>query len=159
LADGPIQHAAHGRRSSWPEGAGQRVAAGPARGKDLAGRISGPFADRGQRLGAGQHRADRDAEHADQRVPSAASLAGSASWARSSSRLRHWSLHSAAGAAACAAAGMGMMSRQARRPSLVMGFDTHLIAGGRACAAFTGSLTRPSRTSQARTLPRPCLDP
>jgi hypothetical protein len=84
LADGPVQrvgvdagqHAAHGRLPWWPEGAGQRAAAGPERGKDLAGRIRGPLADRGQRLGAGQHRADRDAEHADQRVPSAASLAG-----------------------------------------------------------------------------------
>jgi hypothetical protein len=82
LADGPVQrvgvdagqHAAHGRLSGWPEGAGQRVAAGPERGKDLAGRIRGPLADRGQRLGAGQHRADRDAEHADQRGPSAASM-------------------------------------------------------------------------------------
>jgi hypothetical protein len=83
-ADGPVQrvgvdagqHAAHGRLGGWPEGAGQRVAAGPERGQDLAGRIRSPLADRGQRPGAGQHRADRDAEHHSQRVPSAASLAG-----------------------------------------------------------------------------------
>jgi hypothetical protein len=59
---------------AWSPGAGQRIAAGPERGQDRPRRISGPFADRGQRLGAGQHRADRDAEHADQRGPSAASM-------------------------------------------------------------------------------------
>jgi hypothetical protein len=61
---------------AWSPGAGQRIAAGPERGQDRPRRISGPFADRGQRLGAGQHRTDRDAEHADQRVPSAAPVAG-----------------------------------------------------------------------------------
>jgi hypothetical protein len=39
---------------------------------------------------------------------------------------------------------------------LVMGLDTHMIAGGRACSTFTGLRTRPSPTRQARTLPRPC---
>jgi hypothetical protein len=70
------QHATHGRLGRRPEGAGQRVAAGPQRGQDLAGRVGRPLADRGQRPCAGQHRADRDAEHADQRVPSAAPVAG-----------------------------------------------------------------------------------
>ena len=36
-----------------------------------------------------------------------------------------------------------MMSRQARRSGLVMGFDTHMIAGGRAC-----STSIPPTTSQ-----------
>jgi hypothetical protein len=70
------QHAAHGRLSRWGEGAGQRVAADPERGQNLAGRILGPLADGRQRRGAGQHRADRDAEHADQRMPSAAPMSG-----------------------------------------------------------------------------------
>jgi hypothetical protein len=70
------QHAAHGRLGWGREGAGQRVAAGPERGQDRAGRIRGPFADRGQRPGAGQHRGDRDAEHADQPVSSATPLSG-----------------------------------------------------------------------------------
>jgi hypothetical protein len=34
-----------------------------------------------------------------------------------------------------------MMGGQARRSGLVMGFDTHMIAGGRACSAST----RPTR--------------
>jgi hypothetical protein len=44
------------------------------RGQDLAGCVAGPLTDRGQGPGAGQHRADRDAEHADQRVPAAAPM-------------------------------------------------------------------------------------
>jgi hypothetical protein len=48
-----------------------------------------------------------------------------------------------------------MMRRQARRSGLVMGFDTHMIAGSRACPHQLGSLTRPSPARQARTLPRP----
>jgi hypothetical protein len=36
-----------------------------------------------------------------------------------------------------------MMGRQARRSGLVMGFDTHMIAGGRAC-----STSIPPTTSQ-----------
>jgi hypothetical protein len=70
------QHAAHGRLGGWLPGAGQRVAAGPERGQDLAGRVAGPLADGGQGPRAGQHRADRDAEQADQSMPSATSLAG-----------------------------------------------------------------------------------
>jgi hypothetical protein len=35
-------------------------------------------------------------------------------------------------------------------------FDTHMIAGGRACSTPTRPRTRPSSTSQTRTLPRPC---
>jgi hypothetical protein len=70
------QHATHGRLGGRPEGAGQRVAADPQPGQDLAGRVGRPLADRGQRPCAGKHRADRDAEHADQRVPSAAPAAG-----------------------------------------------------------------------------------
>jgi hypothetical protein len=31
----------------------------------------------------------------------------------------------------------GMMSRQARRSGLVMGLDTHMIAGSRACSTST----------------------
>jgi hypothetical protein len=52
-----------------------------------------------------------------------------------------------------------MMGRQARRSGLVMGFDTHMIAGGRACS--TSILpTRPIITSQtsphfAEALPSP----
>ena len=70
------QHTAHGRLVGWLPGAGQRVAAGPERGQDLTGRISGPLADGGQGPRAGQHRADRDAEHTDQRGPSATPVAG-----------------------------------------------------------------------------------
>jgi hypothetical protein len=55
--------------------------------------------------------------------------------------------------------GWEMMRRQARRSGLVMGFDTHMIAGSRACPHQLGSLTRPSPARQARTLPRPCLTP
>jgi hypothetical protein len=51
------------------------VAAGPERGQVLAGRVAGPLADRAQGSGAGQHRADRDGEHADQ-LPSATPVAG-----------------------------------------------------------------------------------
>jgi hypothetical protein len=69
------QHAAHGRLGGWLPGAGQGVAAGPERGQVLAGRVAGPLADRAQGSGAGQHRADRDAEHADQ-LPSATPVAG-----------------------------------------------------------------------------------
>jgi hypothetical protein len=32
-----------------------------------------------------------------------------------------------------------MMKRQARRSGLVMGFDTHMIAGSRACSTSTRS--------------------
>jgi hypothetical protein len=46
----------------------------PERGQGLAGCVAGPLTDRGQEPGAGQHRADRDAEHADQRVPPAAPM-------------------------------------------------------------------------------------
>jgi hypothetical protein len=69
------QHAAHGRLGGWPEGAGQRVAARPERGQDRPRRIGGPFADRGQGSGAGQHRGDRHGQHRAQRMLSAASLA------------------------------------------------------------------------------------
>jgi hypothetical protein len=83
-ADGAVQRvgvdagqdAAHGRLRWWPPHTGQRVAAHPEHGQDRPGGIRGPLADRGQGSGAGQHRGDRDAEHADQRVPSAAPLAG-----------------------------------------------------------------------------------
>ncbi len=40
-----------------------------------------------------------------------------------------------------------MMGRQARRSGLVMGFDTHMIAGGRACSTSIPP-TRPTITSQ-----------
>jgi hypothetical protein len=70
------EDAAHGRLRGWPEGAGQGMTAHPERGQDRAGRVRGPLTDRGQRPGAGQHRGDRDAEHDDQRMPSAAPLAG-----------------------------------------------------------------------------------
>jgi hypothetical protein len=83
-ADGTIQrvgvdaaqHAAHGGLTGWPEGAGPRITAHPERGQHLAGRISGPPTDHGQGPGAGQHRADRDAEHADQCMPPATPVAG-----------------------------------------------------------------------------------
>ncbi len=53
------QDAAHGRLGGRLPGAGPRVSAHPDRGQDLAGRVAGPLADRGQGAGAGQHRADR----------------------------------------------------------------------------------------------------
>jgi hypothetical protein len=56
--------------------------------------------------------------------------------------------------AALAGAASGMKG-QARRSGLVMGFDTHMIAGGRACPHQLGSLTRPSPARQARTMPGP----
>jgi hypothetical protein len=40
-----------------------------------------------------------------------------------------------------------MMGRQARRSGLVMGFDTHMIAGGRACSTSIPP-THPTITSQ-----------
>jgi hypothetical protein len=43
--------------------------------------------------------------------------------------------------------GWGMMRGQARRSGLVMGFDTHRIAGGRACPTST-RLTHPIITNQ-----------
>jgi hypothetical protein len=70
------QHAADGGLGGWPEGAGQRIAARPERGQDLAGRVGGPFADRGQGLGASQHRSDRHGQHRGERVSSAAALPG-----------------------------------------------------------------------------------
>jgi hypothetical protein len=36
-----------------------------------------------------------------------------------------------------------MMNRQVRRSGLVMGFDTHMIAGSRACSTSTSPSTRP----------------
>jgi hypothetical protein len=51
------------------------MTAGPERGQDLAGRVAGPLADSGQRPCAGQYRADRDTEHADQWMPSATPVA------------------------------------------------------------------------------------
>jgi len=82
-ADDPVQrvgvdagqHAAHGGLGGWPPCAGQRVAACPERGQDHPGRISCPFADRGQGLGAGQHRSNRHGQHRAQRVPSATAVA------------------------------------------------------------------------------------
>jgi hypothetical protein len=70
------QHAAHGGLTRWPEGTGPRVAAHSERGQDLAGRVAGPLADGGQGSGAGQYRADRDAEHSDQWMASATPVAG-----------------------------------------------------------------------------------
>jgi hypothetical protein len=89
-ADGAVQRvgvdagqdAAHGRLCWWLEGAGPWVAAHVQRGQrgqrgqHLAGRVRGPLADGRQRPGTGQHRADRDAEHAHQRVSSAAPMSG-----------------------------------------------------------------------------------
>jgi hypothetical protein len=49
----------------------------------------------------------------------------------------------------------GMMEGQARWSGLVMGFDTHMIAGNRACCIQLDPLTRPSPTRQARTMTRP----
>jgi hypothetical protein len=50
-----------------------------------------------------------------------------------------------------------MMGRQARRSGLVMGLETHMIAGSRVCLlVHLGTLTQPSPTRQARTFPRPC---
>jgi hypothetical protein len=69
------QHAAHGGLGGRSPSAGQRVAACPERGQDRPGRVSYPFTDRGQGLGAGQHRGDRHGQHRDQRVPSAAAVA------------------------------------------------------------------------------------
>jgi hypothetical protein len=40
-----------------------------------------------------------------------------------------------------------MMTRQARRSGLVMGFDTHMIAGSRACSTSTQPI-HPTITSQ-----------
>jgi hypothetical protein len=68
------QHAADGGLGGRPPGAGQRVAANPERGQHLARRVAGPFADRGQGLGAGQHGGDRDGQHGGQRMPSAAAV-------------------------------------------------------------------------------------
>ncbi len=70
------QHAAHGRLAWWPPDSAQRVAAYPERGQDRLGRVSGPLADRGQGLGAGQHRGDRDGQHRAQRMSSATPVAG-----------------------------------------------------------------------------------
>jgi hypothetical protein len=70
------QDAAYGRLPWWLPGAGQRVPAHPKRGQHLPGRVAGPLADRGQGPRTGQHRADRDAEHADQWMPSATPVAG-----------------------------------------------------------------------------------
>jgi len=39
-----------------------------------------------------------------------------------------------------------MMSRQARQSGLVMGFDTHMIAGSRSCPSST-RLTHPTITN------------
>ena len=48
-----------------------------------------------------------------------------------------------------------MMGRQARRSGLVMGFDTHMIAGGRACPTSIPP-THPTITSQTSPhFPRP----
>jgi hypothetical protein len=70
------QHAAHGGLAWWPIGPAQRVAAHPERGQHRLGRVSRPFADRGQGSGAGQHGGDRDGQYRAQPVPSAASLSG-----------------------------------------------------------------------------------
>jgi len=48
------------------------------------------------------------------------------------------------------------MRRQARRSGLVMGLDTHMIAGSRACPHRLGSLARPSPARHVGTPPRPC---
>ena len=52
-----------------------------------------------------------------------------------------------------------MMRRQARRSGLVMGLDTHMIAGSRACSTSTRT-THPNITNQpnphnAEALPPP----
>jgi hypothetical protein len=47
------------------------VAAGTHRGPDGLGRIGGPFGDRGDRPGAGQHRGGGQAQDGDQRVAAA----------------------------------------------------------------------------------------
>jgi hypothetical protein len=70
------QHTTHGGLAGWPPDPAQRVAAHPKRGQDRPGRVRGPFADRGQGSGAGQHGGDRDRQHGGQRMPSAAPLPG-----------------------------------------------------------------------------------
>jgi hypothetical protein len=55
----------------WTATPGERVAAGPECCQDRLGQVSSPFADRGQRPGAGQHRGRRDGEDAGQRVSAA----------------------------------------------------------------------------------------
>jgi hypothetical protein len=70
------QDAADGGLGGWPIDPAQRVAARPERGQDRLGRVGCPFADRGQGLGAGQHRGDRDGQHRAQRVPSATTVPG-----------------------------------------------------------------------------------
>ena len=70
------QHTTHGGLAGWPPNPAQRVAAHPKRGQDRPGRVRGPFADRGQGSGAGQHGGDRDRQHGGQRMPSAAPLPG-----------------------------------------------------------------------------------
>jgi hypothetical protein len=81
---------------------------------------------------------------------------GSASWARWSSRMRHWSGGQRGGRDPHGPQqGWGMMGRQARRSGLVMGFDTHMIAGGRACSTSIPP-THPTITSQISPhFPRP----
>jgi hypothetical protein len=155
------QHAVHCRLGGWLPGAGPRVAAGRERGQDLTGRVAGPLADGGQGPRAGQHRADRDAEHANQLVPSATPVAGSAIWARQPSRLRHWSGASAAGGASrWVAVGMGDDERAGTAVRTGHGLG-YLHDRGEPCPLhiYPDPTTRPSPTRQARTIPRPWRHP
>jgi hypothetical protein len=106
-------------------GAGQRVAAGSERGQDLAGRIRGPLADRGQRPGAGQHRAHRHGQHRAQRMPAAASPSRIGELGEVGEQAAALVADQRCGRDRMGAPpGWEMMSRQARRSGLVVGFDT-----------------------------------
>jgi hypothetical protein len=133
------QHPAHGRLAGWLPGAGPRVAAHPKRGQDLAGRVAGPLTDGGQRPRAGQHRADRDAEHADQWMPSATPVAGVGDLSEVAEQVTALvgGQHTGAEPADGQPQQWEMMSRQARRSGLVMDWDTHMIAESRACSTST----------------------
>lgn len=74
IAADPGQGATQRRLAGGVSGSGQRIPAGAERDQDRLGRVSGPFADRGQGSGAGQHRRGGHGQHAHQRVPQASAV-------------------------------------------------------------------------------------
>ncbi len=76
------QHPTHGGLAGWPPDAVDGSRRTPQRGQDMARCVGDPFADGCQGPRPGQHRAHRDAEHADQRMLWAAPLPGSGTPAR-----------------------------------------------------------------------------
>ena len=103
--------------------AGQGVAAGAQRGAHRLGRVGGPLGDRGHRAGAGQHRGGGQPQDAGQRVAAAGRAARVGDGGQVGEQVRGFGRGGAGRrrAARPGPAGSGMVGRQARASTRIMG--------------------------------------